>query len=82
MTYLDSLKSSLILAFPTSSDRDLAGCYGLPITRIGKGAVVASGAVVAKDVPPYMLVGGVPAKPIRERSRDLRYKLGYAKRFQ
>lgn len=54
----------------------------LPGVRIGKGAVVASGAVVTKDVPSYMLVGGVPAKAIRERSRDLRYKLGYAKRFQ
>ena len=54
----------------------------LPGVTIGKGAVVASGAVVAKSVAPYMLVGGVPAKPIRERTRDLRYKLGYAKRFQ
>jgi putative colanic acid biosynthesis acetyltransferase WcaF len=54
----------------------------LPGLKIGKGAVVASGAVVTKDVPPYMLVGGVPAKVIRERSHDLRYKLGYAKRFQ
>jgi maltose O-acetyltransferase len=54
----------------------------LPGVRIGYGAVVASGAVVTKDVPPYMLVGGVPAKVIRERSHDLRYKLGYAKRFQ
>lgn len=54
----------------------------LPGVRIGKGAVVASGAVVTKDVAPYMLVGGVPAKPIRERSKDLRYRLGYAKRFQ
>ena len=54
----------------------------LPGVRIGRGAVVASGAVVAKDVPPFMLVGGVPAKVIRERSHDLRYKLGYAKRFQ
>jgi putative colanic acid biosynthesis acetyltransferase WcaF len=54
----------------------------LPGVRIGHGAVVASGAVVTKDVPPFALVGGVPAKFIRERSRDLRYKLGYAKRFQ
>lgn len=34
--------------------------------RIGKGAVVAVGAVVEEDVPPYTLVAGVPAKPIRQ----------------
>lgn len=34
---------------------------------IGKGAVVAAGAVVAKDVPPYAIVGGVPAKVIKYR---------------
>lgn len=34
---------------------------------IGQGAVVAAGAVVAKDVPPYAIVGGVPAKVIRYR---------------
>ena len=35
--------------------------------RIGDGAVIASGAVVAKDVPPYAIVGGVPAKVIKYR---------------
>lgn len=34
---------------------------------IGDGAVVAAGAVVCKDVPPYAIVGGVPAKVIRYR---------------
>jgi len=53
----------------------------LPGVTIGEGAVVAAGSVVTKDVAPYTLVGGNPARYIRDRSRDLRYRLGYAKRF-
>lgn len=43
---------------------------------IGTGSVVAAGAVVTKDVPPYAIVGGVPAKVIRYRfSQETRAKL-------
>ncbi len=54
----------------------------LPDVTIGKGAVVAAGAVVTKDVAPYAIVGGVPAKTIGKRTEDLRYQLGFHKAFQ
>ncbi|MCE7053741.1 acyltransferase [Algoriphagus sp. AGSA1] len=41
-------------------------CMVMKGVRIGKGSVVAAGAVVTKDVPPHTLVGGVPAKAIRD----------------
>lgn len=40
---------------------------------VGEGAVIAAGAVVTKDVPPYTLVAGVPAKPVGKRPENLRY---------
>lgn len=50
----------------------------LPGVRIGRGAVVASGAVVTKDVPPMAVVGGVPAKIISHRDPEaLNYMLTY-----
>jgi acetyltransferase-like isoleucine patch superfamily enzyme len=38
--------------------------------RVGEGAVVAAGAVVADEVPPFTIVAGVPARVIRERGRS------------
>lgn len=55
----------------------------LPGVTIGQGGVVAAGAVVTKNVDPYTIVGGVPAKIIGERKvKDLHYKLGRARWFR
>lgn len=45
----------------------------LPGVTIGKGAVIAAGAVVTKNVEPFAIMGGVPAKKIGERIKDLNY---------
>lgn len=42
----------------------------MPGVKIGEGAVVASGAIVTKDVAPYTVVGGNPAKVIKKRFTD------------
>jgi acetyltransferase-like isoleucine patch superfamily enzyme len=55
----------------------------LPGVKIGKGAIVAAGAVVTKNVEDFAIVGGVPAKKIGERkNKDLHYVLGRARLFQ
>jgi len=43
------------------------GVTVLPGVSIGTGAVIGAGAVVSKDVDPYTIVGGVPAKPLKRR---------------
>ena len=53
-----------------------AGAMVKPEVTLGDGAVVASGAVVTKDVTPYTIVAGTPAKPLRERQpRDIAERL-------
>jgi acetyltransferase-like isoleucine patch superfamily enzyme len=48
----------------------------LPGVVVGEGAVVAAGAVVTKNVDPYTLVGGIPAKQIGTRPTEMKYQLG------
>lgn len=48
----------------------------LPGVKIGKGAIVASGAIVTKDVPDFAIVGGIPAKIIGQREKK-DYQYGY-----
>ncbi len=49
----------------------------LPGVTIGDSAVIAAGAVVARDVGPFEIVAGVPAKPVGLRNKELTYRLSY-----
>jgi len=54
----------------------------LPGITIGRGAVIATGSIVTKDVPPMTIVGGTPAKIIGHRKSKLLYSLYHRPWFQ
>lgn len=60
----------------TIGDRVWIGSNAIILTgvNIGEGAVVCAGAVVTKDVEPYTVVAGIPARKVNERPRDLKYE--------
>jgi acetyltransferase-like isoleucine patch superfamily enzyme len=67
------MKAQGIVTAPVTIEDDVWIGYGAVITKgvkIGKGAIIAANAVVTKDVQPYAIVGGVPAKLIRFREAN------------
>lgn len=54
----------------------------LPGVHIGRGAVVATGAIVTRDVPPLAVVAGVPARIISYREDNMIYHLGHRMWFR
>lgn len=57
-------------------------CTVLPGVRIGFGAVVAACSVVTKDVPPFSVVAGCPARIIGKRENNMKYHLGHRSWFK
>ena len=54
----------------------------LPGVRIGRGAVIGAGAVVTKDVAPFQIVAGSPARAIGERRVEPQYQLYHRPAFE
>jgi acetyltransferase-like isoleucine patch superfamily enzyme len=72
------LKKILVEDYAWISTRALI----LPGITIGKGAVVAAGAVVTRNVDPFTVVAGIPAKFLREKEPQTNYTVNYRRKFQ
>ncbi len=69
---------------PISIEDDVwigANAVIMPNVRIGKGAIVGSNAVVTKNIAPYTIVGGIPARFIKNRFSSKQKKLAFSKNF-
>jgi acetyltransferase-like isoleucine patch superfamily enzyme len=64
VTYADTQKRHVVIGNDVWIGANATLLNGV---HIGDGAIVAAGAVVVKDVPPYTVVGGVPAREIKKR---------------
>ena len=53
----------------------------LPGVILAKGSAVAAGSVVTRNVEPYTIVAGVPARPIGTRVQNLQYEIDYGRLF-
>ena len=74
----DFEKNNVLYHYPVNGDKLVIGndvwigyeAVILSGVKIGDGAIIGTRSVVTKDVPPYTIVEGVPAKPIRKRFED------------
>lgn len=77
-TFNDYVKPVIIEDFVWLGTRSMI----MPGVRIGKGAFVLPGAIITHDVAPYKIVGGIPAREIGERNKDLNYNPSWYPLFQ